>query len=300
MYVVCGIGSKYRNRMSNPGQSHDFGLDRRVLEAFLCLELFGTASFWLPASRSLCWRPPEREPVQSSSSRPIHPHSRDRDISTCSTRGMPVQEPRRRPSPGFRRTGVLGGPATISLMGDASGNLTSTVTILNGALNSSGYNDYNQALTFGTFTAFEVVLSDPVGGTANSGFALSFYASDDGTPVLSTDPSGASALLTVEPDGTVMTRDLSGRWWRCRYHSHTRVRTFSGARASLFLGRWRRVGVAGRGRGANPLPVPDVTEAVRTGRRSAGTDSLGGKSEAGGCLYKVNGPRQCRRGPFCS
>jgi hypothetical protein len=105
---------------------------------------------------------------------------------------------------GFSTNGILGGPATISLMGDASGNLTSTVTILNGALNSSGYNDYNQALTFGTFTAFEVVLSDPVGGTANSGFALSFYASDDMTNLLSTDPSGASALLTVEPDGTVI------------------------------------------------------------------------------------------------
>jgi len=105
---------------------------------------------------------------------------------------------------GFSTNGSLGGPATISLMGDASGNLASTVTILNGALNSSGYNDYNQAITFGMFTAFEVALSGPVGGTANSGFALSFYASDDMTNWLSTDPSGASAALTVEPDGTVL------------------------------------------------------------------------------------------------
>jgi hypothetical protein len=106
---------------------------------------------------------------------------------------------------GFSTNGSLGGAATISLVGDASGNLASTVTILNGALDSSGYNDYNEAITFGTFTEFEVALSDPVGGVANSAFTLSFYASDDLTPVLSTDVSGASAALTVEPDGTVLT-----------------------------------------------------------------------------------------------
>lgn len=106
---------------------------------------------------------------------------------------------------GFSTDGSLGSPATISLMGDASGDLASSVTILNGALTSSGYNDYNEALTFGTFTEVEVALSNPVGGTMNSAFTLSFYASDDATPVLSTYLSGASASLTVEPDGTVLT-----------------------------------------------------------------------------------------------
>jgi hypothetical protein len=104
----------------------------------------------------------------------------------------------------FLTNGSLGSAATILLTGDASGDLASTVTILNGALDSSGYNDYNEAITFGTYTSFQVTLSDPVGGTANSAFLVSYYASDDSTPVLSTDPSGASALLTVEPSGTVL------------------------------------------------------------------------------------------------
>jgi len=115
----------------------------------------------------------------------------------------------------FLTNGSLGGAATISLVGDASGNLASTVTILNGALDSSGYNDYNEAITFGTFATFEVALSNPVGGTANSAFILSYYASDDATPVFSTDLTGASALLTVEPNGTVLVqtyRSASGSY----------------------------------------------------------------------------------------
>ena len=115
----------------------------------------------------------------------------------------------------FSTNGSLGGAATISLVGDASGNLASTVTILNGALNDSGYNDYNEAITFGTFIEFLVTLSAPVGGTTNSAFIVSYYASDDSTPVLSTNPSGASALLTVEPNGTVLTAtyaDASGAY----------------------------------------------------------------------------------------
>ena len=107
---------------------------------------------------------------------------------------------------GFSTNGSLGGPATISLVGDASGNLASAVTILNGVLNSSGYNDYNQAISFGAFATFQVTLSDPVGGTVTdtSAFIVSYYGSDDETALLSTDPSGASALLTVEPNGTVL------------------------------------------------------------------------------------------------
>jgi hypothetical protein len=107
---------------------------------------------------------------------------------------------------GFSTNGSLGGPATISLAGDASGNLASTVAILNGVLNNSGFNDYNQAITFGTFLTFQVTLSDPVGGTATdtSTFVVSYYASDDLTPVLSTDSRGASATLIIQPNGTVL------------------------------------------------------------------------------------------------
>jgi hypothetical protein len=116
---------------------------------------------------------------------------------------------------GFSTDGSLGGAATISSFGDATGNLASTVTIQNGALNSSGYNDFNQAITFGTLVDFMVTLSDPVGGAANSAFTLSYYASDDETPLLSADPSGASAQLTIEPNGTVLPAtyaDANGRY----------------------------------------------------------------------------------------
>jgi hypothetical protein len=105
---------------------------------------------------------------------------------------------------GFLTNGILGGCAAGCVTGDASGTLASTVTILNGALSGSGLNEFNEAITFGAFTEFEVVLSDPVGGTANSGFSLSFYGSDDATPLLSIYPGGASATLTVEPNGTVL------------------------------------------------------------------------------------------------
>lgn len=106
---------------------------------------------------------------------------------------------------GFSSDGSLTAPTY--LIGDASGNLATTVTIGNGALDASGYNDYNQAFTFGTFVKFEITLAGPAlnasGNTAGSAFSLSFYGSDDETNLLSTDLSGASAMLDIEPSGTV-------------------------------------------------------------------------------------------------
>ncbi len=105
----------------------------------------------------------------------------------------------------FTTTGTLE-PGTIAYVGDASGTLAGTVTIANGASNNSGYNDYNEALTFGSQTEFAITLSGPAISAPNaspsSTFALSFYASDDATPLLSSDPSGASANITINPNGS--------------------------------------------------------------------------------------------------
>lgn len=105
----------------------------------------------------------------------------------------------------FSTNGLLN-PATIVYAGDASGSLAGTVSIANGALHASGYNDYNEALKFGSLTQFEITLSGPAlnspNGSPASTFALSFYAADDSTPLLSDDPSGASATITINPNGS--------------------------------------------------------------------------------------------------
>jgi hypothetical protein len=116
----------------------------------------------------------------------------------------------------FSTDGSLGGPTPIHTIGDVTGDLASTIVIENGALNNSGLNDYDEAITFGTFTAFMVTLSGPAGGTANSGFALIYYNSDYSVSLLSSDISGASAALTVEPNGTVVTEtyaDAGGKYY---------------------------------------------------------------------------------------
>ena len=107
---------------------------------------------------------------------------------------------------GFSSDGSLGGcvPASACVIGDASGDLASTLVIENGALNNSGLNDYDEAITFGTFVEFTVVLSGPPGGTANSGFALIYYNSDYTVNLLSAELSGVSATLTIQPDGGVL------------------------------------------------------------------------------------------------
>jgi hypothetical protein len=106
----------------------------------------------------------------------------------------------------FSTDGTLGGcvPASACLTGDASGNLASTVTIGNGALDNSSYNDYAEAITFGTFVRFLVTLSGPPGGTVDSLFVLTYYNSDYSQYLLSADPNGASATLDIKPDGTVL------------------------------------------------------------------------------------------------
>ena len=109
--------------------------------------------------------------------------------------------------------GLLLDSGTISTTPSASGDLElGTATVANnigGTL--SGYNDYNEEtlLTFGDSTTFDVAfsgpeLSNPSGNQGVTTFALAFYASDDATPLLVSDPNVNPAVLeiTINLDGS--------------------------------------------------------------------------------------------------
>jgi hypothetical protein len=96
--------------------------------------------------------------------------------------------------------GVLAQPA--SLTGDATGSLPGTLTLDNGSV----YNDIFQGFTFGNSFTFDLALSGPAvsssGGTVGSAFAVSLYAADGFTPLLTTDPNASVATIDLNPNGT--------------------------------------------------------------------------------------------------
>ncbi len=96
--------------------------------------------------------------------------------------------------------GTLEQPAALT--GDATGSLPGTLTLMNDQI----YNDVFQGFTFGTGFSFTVTLSGPAtlgpGGTTGSAFAVSLYAADGVTPLLTTDPSGSVATIDLNPNGT--------------------------------------------------------------------------------------------------
>ncbi len=96
--------------------------------------------------------------------------------------------------------GILSQPAMLT--GDAAGSLPGTLTLQN----STAFNDANQGFTFGDSFSFNLTLSGPAvdnpGGTAGSTFALSLYAADDITPLLTTDPNGSVATINLNANGT--------------------------------------------------------------------------------------------------
>jgi hypothetical protein len=101
----------------------------------------------------------------------------------------------------FQTTGgILQQPALLT--GDASGSLPGTLTLDNGTV----YNDAFQGLIFGNSFAFTLTLSGPAidtpGGTVGSAFALSLYAADGITPLLTTDPNGSIATIDLNSNGT--------------------------------------------------------------------------------------------------
>ncbi len=96
--------------------------------------------------------------------------------------------------------GMLSQPA--SLTGDAAGSLPGALTLDNG----SAFNDVFQGFTFGESFGFKLTLSGPAidspGGTTGSAFALSLYAADGITPLLTTDPNGSVATIDLNANGT--------------------------------------------------------------------------------------------------
>ena len=72
--------------------------------------------------------------------------------------------------------------------------------------NGTAFNDAFQGFTFGGSFDFSLTLSGPAidspGGTAGSAFALSLYAADGITPLLTTDPNGSVATIDLNANGT--------------------------------------------------------------------------------------------------
>jgi hypothetical protein len=91
---------------------------------------------------------------------------------------------------------LTGAPA---LTGDVTGALPGTVTINN----TTGWNDYFQAVTFGNAIHYSLALS----GVAGNSFGLSFYGADGVTPLLTTDPSGFATTVDVTSGGAVLTNN---------------------------------------------------------------------------------------------
>ena len=103
---------------------------------------------------------------------------------------------------GFTSTGTLAGAPTPT--GGVTGILPGPLTFTN----STGYNDYFQAFTFGNSLTFLTTFS---GNTVNKApasdtFAFSLYDSTGTTPLLTNDPSGSVAEITINPNGTFSTR----------------------------------------------------------------------------------------------
>lgn len=96
-----------------------------------------------------------------------------------------------------------GTPAsTDQTTNDASGLLPGTLTLGNG----TAYNDLFQGFTYGSTFSFELTLSgaalDNPSGSIGSTFALSLYAADGVTPLLTTDPNGSVLTINVNSNGT--------------------------------------------------------------------------------------------------
>ncbi len=102
---------------------------------------------------------------------------------------------------GFASNGLLGSilPPTI---GEVSGQLPNQLTLMN----SAPINDFTQAFAYGSYINFDVLISgdavtNPNNGSLGSGFLFSLLDSNL-NPLLTTDPGGTLAEITIYPDGT--------------------------------------------------------------------------------------------------
>ncbi len=94
--------------------------------------------------------------------------------------------------------------ATLGLVqpsGDVSGTLPAVVTLNN----TTQFNDYFQALTFGTTTSFDLNLS----GAFGNSFELSFFGADGQTPLLTTDQINGFATTVDFNQGSSMVTNSS-------------------------------------------------------------------------------------------
>jgi hypothetical protein len=97
--------------------------------------------------------------------------------------------------------GILVGSAMVT--GDASGSLPGTLTLDNG----TAFNDIFQGFIYGRSFSFDLALSGAAvgnpGGVFGSSFALSLYAADGITPLLTTDPNGSVLTINLNTSGTI-------------------------------------------------------------------------------------------------
>ncbi|MGC1456622.1 MAG: NF038129 family PEP-CTERM protein [Nitrospirota bacterium] len=87
------------------------------------------------------------------------------------------------------------------LTGDVTGALPGAVTINN----TTGWNDYFQALTFGNGAHFTLNLA----GSADNSFGLSFYGADGVTSLLTSDPSGFATTIDMNANGAAINSNSS-------------------------------------------------------------------------------------------
>jgi hypothetical protein len=98
----------------------------------------------------------------------------------------------------YSSDGTLAGAPQVT--GAVTGALPGTVTINN----TTGWNDYYQAVMFGNTIHYSLNLS----GAAGNSFGLSFYGADGATPLLTNDlTNGYATTIDLNANGAVVTNN---------------------------------------------------------------------------------------------
>ncbi len=151
--------------------------------------------------------------------------------------------------------GLSGSPATA---GGVSGTLLTTLAIDN----STAYNDYFQAVNFGTQVSFLLALDGPAvqspDGTSLQGstFGFSIFESDQATPLFTSDPNGFAFTVDVNLDGTTTVTKAGGTFRSSKSHA-TEVSGSENWSCSDLL---RKATPAEYNLGWSPAPPKDLAE----------------------------------------
>jgi hypothetical protein len=98
---------------------------------------------------------------------------------------------------GFTTNGTLSGAATLT--GDVTGQLPGTLNFDNQTV----FNDYFQAIDFGSTETFTVTLDGPsILGGSSSAFNIAFYAADGSTALLTNSPDGEAGQIVLDGTGS--------------------------------------------------------------------------------------------------